>query len=167
MNSDLQLAAQLKTLAARVAELERRESVRFSGARVYNSGNISVPNSIGTSLTFNSERFDTDAYHSTVSNTDRLTAPVAGTYLISGTVRFESNATGVRQVTVVLNSGSPIVFFLTDAVSANVTVLNVSTVYQLAAGDYIQLRAFQNSGGSLNVEAQTSYSPEFMIARLG
>lgn len=139
----------------------------FSGARVYNSENLTIPHNTLTNLTFNSERFDTDSYHSTDSNAERLTVPVAGTYLILGNVRFANNATGVRQLTVILNNSDIIAFDREDASTVAVTYVTLSTIYELAAGDYVTLRVFQNSGGNLDVDAQASYSPEFMIARLG
>jgi len=168
MNNEMQLAERLKTLAARVSELERLEYGRFSGARVYNNANISVADSTTTDLTFNSERFDTDAYHSTGTNTERLTAPVAGKYLITGNVRFAANATGFRQAVLILNGSTTIAATRQLAAGASVqNIMVVTTVFELAAGDYVTLRVFQSSGGNLNVEAQTNYSPEFMIARLG
>jgi hypothetical protein len=51
----------------------------FSGARVYNSGDFSHDNSGGEKIiTFDTEEFDTDAYHSTSANTSRLTVPTTG-----------------------------------------------------------------------------------------
>jgi len=37
----------------------------------------------------------------------------------------------------------------------------IATVYQLAAGDYVELMGLQASGGSLNMLASSAYSPEF------
>ena len=59
---------------------------RMVGARVHNSANISVSDSTWTSMTFDSERYDTDSIHSTASNTSRLTCVTAGKYLIIATL---------------------------------------------------------------------------------
>src|SRR5438876_645541 len=58
------------------------------GARVYNSANISVSASTEQALTFDTERSDSNAYHSTSSNTSRITVPTGGDgrYVISGAV---------------------------------------------------------------------------------
>lgn len=45
--------------------------------------------------------------------------------------------------------------------AANDHAVTVSTVYQLAAGDYVELMGLQASGGSLNMLASSAYSPEF------
>ena len=47
-------------------------------ARAYNDANISIANVTSTPLTFNSERWDTDTIHSTVTATGRLTAVKSG-----------------------------------------------------------------------------------------
>jgi hypothetical protein len=44
-------------------------STAFSGTRIYNSSSTSIANATWTDITFNSENFDTDSYHSTSSNT--------------------------------------------------------------------------------------------------
>jgi hypothetical protein len=50
-------------------------------ARVFNSADVTVPNmkpGEWTSLTFNSERWDTADLHETATNSGRLKAPAAG-----------------------------------------------------------------------------------------
>lgn len=140
---------------------------RAIGARVYNSANISVANNTVQALTFDSERYDTDSIHSTSSNTSRLVAPFAGTYLIAGTMRFASNATGIRAVQLRLNGGTLIGSVVTPPTSGDVIDLNVVTVYALAASDYVELCAYQTSGGALNAIAAANFAPEFILQRIG
>lgn len=130
--------------------------------RVYNSANESINNATDTALTFNSERFDTDTIHSTVSNTSRLTATTAGKYLIFGHAQFAPNATGTRKVFIRLNGTTNLgtIEVPNNGGAANVE-LPITTIYQLAATDYVELVVFQNSGGALNVNAGASQSPEF------
>lgn len=141
----------------------------FLGARVYNSANISVVSGgSGTILTFNSERYDTDNIHSTVSNTSRLTATTAGKYHISGTLFFANNTTGARGLQILLNGATNIAIVRIPTVAGtDVPALNISTVYDLAAGDYVELIAYQTSSGALNVTASGNQSPEFMMHRVG
>ena len=49
-------------------------------------------------MTWDSEDFDTDGFHSTSSNTSRITIPSGkgGKYLLVAQTTFASNATGVR-----------------------------------------------------------------------
>lgn len=138
-------------------------SAAFSGARVYHSTTQSITTS-GTAqaLVFDTEAYDTDAYHSTVSNTSRLTAPVTGKYHIEGVINYASNATGNRRAQVRLN-GTTTIASGTDTVSANsgfTTFAHVACDYSLAAGDYVELMATQNSGGALdaNGNLQNAFS---------
>jgi len=134
-------------------------------ARVRNSANLTIGTGAWTSLTFDSERWDTDGIHSTVSNTGRLTCVTEGTYSIIGNVRFASNATGYRAVRIYLNGATVIAEVFLPAVSGQPTVMAVGTQYELDAGDYVELQVLQNSGGDLNVEVAAAYSPEFMMGR--
>lgn len=137
-------------------------------ARAYNNTNISVANNTLVELTFNAERWDTDAIHSTVTNTGRLTCVTAGFYYINGGVLFAANATGQRSVQIRLNGttnigGDPRV----GAAAAGGTRLAANTVYRLSVGDYVELVVFQNSGGALNVTYEGNSSPEFGMTYLG
>ena len=130
--------------------------------RVYNSANISIPNNSTTALTFNSERWDTDAMHSAVTNTGRLTAPIDGIYSIYGCVSWAGNATGVRSVTVRLNGSTLLAVSTISNVGASDNPRNiVYTEYTLTAGDYVELTGYQNRGGALDIVATGNYSPEF------
>jgi len=137
-------------------------------ARVYNSANINIANNTLTDLTFNSEYWDDGGFHDTGANTARLTMPRAGTYLFIGHVEFAVAAGGRRQVLLVVNGATTIAVVEEDYVPAGGVNLNltISTIYQLAAGDFVTLRVYQNSGGPLNVNAQANWSPDFMVVKI-
>lgn len=135
-------------------------------ARVYNSASISLTTAILTTLTFNSERDDTEAIHDTSTNTSRLTCQTAGTYLISGNVRFATNTSGRRMVQIQLNGTTVIGFQSVPPTDAQTNIL-ATTLYKLAAGDYVELIAYQSSGGALTVDAVANYSPEFGMVKVG
>lgn len=141
----------------------------YVGARVYNSANISTTSGADTALTFDSERYDTDTIHSTSSNTGRLTATTAGKYHISGTVAFAANGTGARGLGIKLNGSTFIALVRLPAVAggSDITALTIDTEYDLSATNYVELIAYQTSGGSLNVSAGGNYSPEFMMTKIG
>ncbi len=135
-------------------------------ARVYNSAAISLTTATSTALTFNSERNDTDSIHDTTTNTNRLTCNTAGRYVIAGTVEFGGNATGLRLIIIRINGTTEIARqFL--AANAGTQSMSVSTLYTLAVTDYVELVAYQSSGGALNVNAAANYSPEFSMAKVG
>lgn len=132
--------------------------------RVYNNSNFLVATSTLTAVTFNSERNDNAGIHSTSANTGRLTAPVDGFYWISANVSFASNATGFREVNLRLNGATNIGRDSKNAVNGSGTAFSFGALYKLAAGDYVEVVVFQNSGGNLNVDSASAYSPEFGMA---
>lgn len=138
----------------------------YPGARVYHSTNQSIPNGVLTALAFNSERFDTDNIHDTVTNNSRLTCKTAGKYLIIANVFFDLNTSGYRELHIRLN-GTTTIGRLDIAGTNNNRALVVSTIYDLSIDDYVQACVLQTSGGPLNVLAAGNYSPEFMMVRVG
>lgn len=133
------------------------------GARVYNSANISTNNGSWTSLTFDSEKFDTDGFHSTVTNTERLTVPngLGGIYLISGSVALNS---GVAFSLGIFLNNAPGTNAIAEEYVSTGQRHTVTTIYQLAAGDYVTLGAYTASANTaLRLDNE---SPEFSIMRL-
>lgn len=129
-----------------------------------NTANISHTSSGSyQALTFNSERVDVGAMHDTVTNTSRLTVPSGGGgfYEIGGCIEFASNATGRRGIQILLNGATVIAQHETANIGAFDHAVTIATVYQLAAGDYVELLGKQASGGALNMLATSAYSPEF------
>ncbi len=126
----------------------------FVGCVVYNSANQSLANSTEVKITFNSESLDTDSFHSTSSNTSRITIPAGkgGKYLFFAFGVFVNNANGYRQLQMWKNNDSTTRFanFTTVGNSTSTTYGNLVGVIDLVATDYVELIAYQNSGGSLD-----------------
>lgn len=117
-------------------------------------------------IIFNNERRDSYAMHSVTSNQSRITVRVAGWYYVWGGATFAANATGLRQLGIRLD-GSTFLAAATDfAPSASVgDTMSVSTLYYFSASAYVELVAYQNSGGNLAISALANYSPEFAVAK--
>lgn len=135
-------------------------------ARASNSTGESIPSGALTPLTYDTVSFNVGALYST-SSTDRLTAPVAGKYLMIATARWDNNTAGRRLLFFQLN-GSNANQLARDSVSPNNSSTfgpeqNVETVYQLAAGDYVQVIAYQDSGSTLSVEYDGLAGPTFSM----
>lgn len=140
------------------------------GARVSNSAAISIITS-GTrqALTFDTERYDTSGFHSTVTNTGRLTVPtgMAGKYLITGGVDWAASATGVRKCEIRLNGTTLLASHNSGTIPASGIEQAICTIYNLAAADYVELTVLQTSGGALDVNSTGNISPEFAMQWLG
>lgn len=130
--------------------------------RVYNSGNLSIATSTWTALTLDSERYDTDTMHSTAVNTSRITFTTAGTYLVGAHVIFDVNATGVRGLRLVLGGSTPLAEQMIGSFGGLNPSLSIATAYQFTAGQYVEMQAYQSSGGNLNVLGGVgNQTPEF------
>lgn len=157
------VAEALDTLAARSSS----GASAFVGARVYHNASQSVAHNTSVVLAFNSERYDTDGIHNTASNNSRLTCTVAGKYRITGNIAIELHATGQRQLSIRLNGSTIIGMVQANGNGSLANRIVVTTTYDLALTDYVELVAFQNSSSTLNVLAIGNYSPEFMMERVG
>jgi hypothetical protein len=129
----------------------------FAGVRANNATAAqTIPNNIVTVLTFSAENFDTNTYHSTSSNTGRLTVPAgkAGYYRIYYSIQYMVNGGGRRAVDLTLNGTSTYLSTAEVTVSAaSYPSCNGSTTYYLNDGDYVNLVAYQTSGGNLDTNA--------------
>ena len=95
-----------------------------------------------------------------MSLTGRLVCAVPGVYDIGVVLGWVANAAGVRIVRIRLNGGTYIAIDDRNATSAGNTECAFMTEYKLAAGDYLEVEVFQNSGGALNV----TINPEFFMS---
>jgi hypothetical protein len=139
----------------------------FVGASVYNSANQTITGGgSGTAVLFDSEHFDTDAFHSTASNTGRLTIPSGGGNYFAVFNGALAAADGDGAANVQIHG----VFGGSDLIVAAVpitglTLLNVTTpIIDFAAGDYLYVVIFTGSNRTLSFASR--YSPEFSIAKL-
>ncbi|MEE4546781.1 hypothetical protein V2S66_33055 [Streptomyces sp. V4-01] len=132
----------------------------------YASSSQSIPGSNAmTALTLDTERFDLDGGHSTVTNTSRYTATVPGTYFVIATVGWSANATGDRRLQVGLNGaaviGSGVSFDPSQVVlcgmqtSAFVT-MNGST-------DYVEAMAAHTAGTTLSTTGGGVFAPSLCV----
>lgn len=131
----------------------------FAGCVLTNSANISLANNTTVTLTWNQEDFDSDGYHSTSTNTSRITVPAgkAGKYLVTSKVQYTSNTSGRRIVQITKNGANAWDFEQTPG-GADLQLQGVAII-DLAVGDYVETTAWQNSGTSLQAQnANTRYS---------
>lgn len=140
----------------------------YVGASVSNSASQTIANTTETTMTFDTEQFDTDGIHSTSSNTGRMTIPTGkgGKYLLSG--MFNPAANGVNwEFYVYVNGSYYITGFPQTSGAGNARgtaqcILNV--VLNLNAADYVEVKAWQNSGGNSDIRNQYG---RYQISYLG
>jgi hypothetical protein len=127
------------------------------GARVRHANTaVTVQDNATAVLSYDATDFNVGAVFNSTQPT-RMTAPVAGRYLITATVRWASNAVGRRALALELNgtaaqiARSNVSPFLQGGAAFN-PEQTVETVYKLNAGDYVEVWAYQNSGGPLDLQ---------------
>ena len=126
-----------------------------------------------TRLSIDTLRFQSSA--NWYSRANSLTAPETGTYLVGASLEFAFNATGFRYGAITVNSGGAYGGTTLRATvgggpaptSSGYTmpVPLVALIY-LSVNDYLELWAFQSSGGNLNVTKAEQFSPELWAIRL-
>lgn len=121
-----------------------------------------IANNSWTSVNLGAEDVDTHGMHSIASATSRFVVPAGygGIYELSGGVSWASSATGqrwtrwARNGTEIDGSGNNI-----NANSAGQTLADARTItVSLAPGDYVELQAFQTSGGNLDTYVGVAYA---------
>lgn len=132
----------------------------FVGWMIQHDAAQAVANNSLVLLSMNTETVDTNTFHSTVTNNERITVPSgkAGKYFVTAHVEFASNATGYREVGIRINGTTYVTITRVQAANGDTTRLVTSTIVTLAEADYLEVLARQTSGGSLNVNgASGSY----------
>lgn len=122
----------------------------FAGVAVGNSSSSqSISNNTQTAITWATETFDTDAYHSTSTNTSRITIPAgkAGYYQVGAALETDTNTTGLREMTIYKNGAAVKRTQVAPSSSTDVSV-RIDFPMNLAVGDYIEVFYRQTSGSS-------------------
>jgi len=138
----------------------------FVGVSAFDSleAGQNISNATYTALTYNSENYDTDGFHSTSTNTSRLTIPTGkgGKYLITTFVNWDNSAGGYRIAVIYLNGTYNKAVGIET--SGGYLGQNCSYTMTLAAGDYIETYVYQNSGGTRNCNENKYFQATYLGA---
>jgi hypothetical protein len=121
----------------------------FEGCSLARSADLSVPNNTETTVTWDTETFDVGGFHSTSSNTSRITIPTGkgGYYRISGFVGLFENPTQANSVSLRVKKNGTLAYQLQETATLQ-KELAFTFIINLAATDYVEMFAFQNTGGT-------------------
>jgi hypothetical protein len=143
----------------------------FVGVRAYKDANQSIADSTHTAVTYAAENFDTNSFHDNVTNNSRFTVPSGqgGYYLCIAQNAYANVAAGGSREIALRKNGST---FMTQtgtpgANSARANCVYVVDVLNLVATDYVEVLAYQTSGGSLNVVHDASTVSYFSMIKVG
>lgn len=125
-----------------------------TGAEVRKTATQSIPGSTWTPISWDAEEYD-DAGHWSSAAPTRITFEEAGRYLVLPNLIFASNSTGNRLWRAIRN-GDQARELAEDSIDAPPGFqarISGSLIVNAAAGDYIEIEAFQDSGGNLNLDS--------------
>jgi hypothetical protein len=113
-----------------------------------------ISNATATKVNLDSEDFDTDGFHSNTTNNTRITIPSGkgGYYFVYGLIHWSNNTSGRRVLYFSKNNSTDVqAEGFSVATNTQYPAIWLGRVFNLTAGDYLELEAFQTSGGSLNL----------------
>ena len=124
--------------------------------RVYRSSAGTLTTATLTLVNFDAETTDPNGWHSTTSNTDRVTPTIAGYYRVEAGASFGASATGWRELILWRNGTSGQAF---STVGRGVACTGTNSTNWALSGtfpangstDYFSLSVEQNSGGNLTL----------------
>lgn len=108
-------------------------------------------------ISWDTEDWDSDGMHSTSVNPSRITAPIAGLYVITAQVYWNAGSTGYRQVEAKLNSdgtyasGTQFGQERRTPNSSGATMASLTAEVPMDAGDRVELWVTHTQGANLDL----------------
>ena len=137
----------------------------------YHNTTQSLADATVTALLLNSEDVDVQAMHDLVTNNSRVTIPAGadGFFKITGFAEIAYNVTGLRRLAIRKNGTTNLaqveVGFSSNGSLANQGIVTPTIEVALVATDYVELTAYQNAGGALQVGNATRSNSTTLTVR--
>lgn len=135
--------------------------------RVYHNASQSISANTETTVAFNSERFDTDSMHDTATNNSRITFNTAGLYVVTANIGWAAGTGSWTTYTNIRMDGATTIASQQNWTATGLgTAVNLTATYKFTAGQYVEVRVWQNSG-TLGINSVNGYTPEFSAVWVG
>ena len=135
----------------------------FVGCFLTKSTSQAISNGSNTAVTFNQESFDTSGFHDNSTNNSRITIPSgkAGKYLLTFQTNMDGSSAGGREANFTKN-GTGIGYYAPGS-GGTIAITgfwspNISQVVDAAVSDYFEVKLYQSSGSSKNIQGE-DWSP--------
>lgn len=144
-------------------------SVAFHGARVTSGTAQSIGTSAWTSLLFDTETYDTDAYHAAGSARMTIPAGQAGYYVIGASIQWAASSTADRAIRLYYSGATVIAQAMQhpNQTASIPTRMEAITTYYMPEAAYVEAQVWQNSGGNINSESSGVASPQLWVTKVG
>lgn len=145
-------------------------SAAGQGTRLESTATQAIANNTQTAVSYSgvTPDFD-DAGQFSNSTPTRLTAKSPGTYLFGGTVLWQDGTGGTERSLRIIKNGNTGGGYARQSLqgTANGQFLHTVGAARLALNDYIELSAYQDSGGSLNILGNGTETNSFWMTKVG
>jgi hypothetical protein len=133
----------------------------FVGVQVTKTANTSVGSGANVQIPWDSEAFDTNAFHDNSTNNARLTVPSGqgGYYTVYFAMQWASSATVARRIVAIYKNGnSSTGTFINnfETSSINFPSCAMSFTINLAAADWLEIDAYQGTAGALDFRSSNA-----------
>jgi hypothetical protein len=154
-----------RDVARNFRQLNEEINARTPACRARRTAVFSLANNTNHTILWDAESYDTDGFHSTSSNTSRLTVPAGkgGLYSAGFSVDVATGA-NVTSAWIVVNGGTTRFAWVQTPNLSQGVFMQGSDFLALNSGDYVETMVYQNSGGALN---STSVNASFWLHRVG
>lgn len=145
----------------------------FSGARIYRTTAQTIAQFAQDAIACNAERYDTDSYHSTVTNNSRLTLPTTATYHFGTSIEFEvlSGAGAYDLVVSLFYDGTTEIATArlpgVATLAGRTPAITVSTDWPCTATHYVEVKVFHTATTGQVDSGASPRSAELWVHRLG
>lgn len=135
------------------------------GCRIRRTTNQTINNASDIRISFDVADYDTDAMFNPAFPL-RITINTPGKYHVFANVRW-TNFVGLRYLDIVGNGVLNLAFNQMYNSVSNLIAVSIDTVWDFAAGEYVELFVAQSSGVAQSIVAAPYYSPVFGMQRIG
>ena len=128
----------------------------------YRNSTQSITSATNTIMVFNTEAYDTNSAYNTTDG--KFTVPVGegGKYFFSSTWIMSGMGDGTKNTIALWKNGSsytsPYFDYDSNSPTASTYLYNrIIGILTLSAGDYVQINAYQNTGGTVTTQADQNH----------
>lgn len=128
-----------------------------------------------TTINWDSERYDQQGLHDTVTNNWKVTVPVDGKYVAIANVQLAAAAGGTdRRCRILKNAtaadgtgATEIAEGSAEPNGSKAVRIFIAVEVDMLAGDVLSVQCWQDSGGTIALTKTAASSPEFSVRRVG
>jgi hypothetical protein len=136
------------------------DATTHKGCLLYKAANQTLTTGTATNVTWDSEEYDTGSFHSTSTNTSRITIPAGITKVrLSAMIGFSTSSVVGERYVAFRKDGADFIGGTRASVTGAASPVGVQMVHietpiiVVAEGNYFEVRVHQTSGGNLDISA--------------